>query len=82
MPLTEKGKKIMKSMKKSYGSKEGKKAFYASANKGTIKGVHGTTLSPNMVGHEGLFKMVNCESPDKKEKKNWKSGAVRRDVEK
>jgi hypothetical protein len=83
MPLTSKGKKIMKSMKKSYGKKEGKKVFYASANKGTIKGVHHTTLSPNMVGHEGLFKMVNCgEGPDAKEVKTWKSGAVRRDIEK
>lgn len=41
MPLTEKGKKIMRAMKKEYGSKKGKKVFYASANKGTIKGVHG-----------------------------------------
>lgn len=42
MPLTKKGKKIMKSMKKTYGSdKKAKEVFYASANKGTIKGVHG-----------------------------------------
>lgn len=27
------GKKVMKSMKKTYGSKEGKKVFYATANK-------------------------------------------------
>ena len=39
MPLTEKGKKIMKAMKKEYGSKQGEKVFYASKNKGTIKGV-------------------------------------------
>ena len=39
MPLNEKGKKIMKSMKDQYGSSEGKKVFYASVNKGTIKGV-------------------------------------------
>lgn len=39
MPMTKKGKKIMKSMEDQYGSKEGKKVFYASANKGTIKGV-------------------------------------------
>jgi hypothetical protein len=39
MPLTEKGKKIMKSMKKQYGKKRGKKIFYASKNKGTIKKV-------------------------------------------
>jgi len=40
MPLTAKGKKIMKSMKKSYGSKKGESVFYASQNKGTIEGTH------------------------------------------
>jgi len=39
MPLTKKGKKIMKAMKKEYGSKQGEKVFYASKNKGKIKGV-------------------------------------------
>ena len=39
MPLTKKGKKIMRSMKEQYGSKEGEAVFYASRNKGTIKGV-------------------------------------------
>jgi len=39
MPLTEKGKKIKAAMKKEYGAKKGKKVFYASANKGTVKGV-------------------------------------------
>ena len=40
MPLTKKGKKIMASMKKEYGGKKGKQIFYASQNKGTIKGTH------------------------------------------
>jgi hypothetical protein len=39
MPLSKKGKKIMKSMQKEYGSKRGKSVFYASFNKGIIKGV-------------------------------------------
>lgn len=39
MPLNKKGKKIMSAMKKEYGAKKGKSIFYASANKGTIKGV-------------------------------------------
>jgi len=39
MPLTEKGKKIMKSMKKEYGKKKGEQVFYASKNKGTINKV-------------------------------------------
>jgi len=38
MPLTEKGKKIMSAMKKQYG-KDAESVFYASKNKGTIKGV-------------------------------------------
>lgn len=40
MPLTKKGRKIMSRMKKSYGKEEGENIFYASSNKGTIKGVH------------------------------------------
>lgn len=39
MPLTKKGKKIKASMEKEYGKEKGKKVFYASENKGTIKGV-------------------------------------------
>jgi|TARA_R100001509_G_scaffold132773_1_gene86300 hypothetical protein len=39
MPLTEKGKKIKKSMQKQYGKKRGEKVFYATKNKGKIKGV-------------------------------------------
>ena len=39
MPLNEKAKKIMKSMKKQYGKKRGETVFYASKNKGVIKGV-------------------------------------------
>ena len=38
VPLNVKGKKIMKSMKKTYG-KDAKAVFYASKNKGVIKGV-------------------------------------------
>lgn len=39
MPLSPKGKKIMKSMKMEYGTKKGTSVFYASKNKGKIKGV-------------------------------------------
>ena len=39
MPLTDKGKKIKKVMKKQYGKKKGETIFYASANKGTITGI-------------------------------------------
>ena len=40
MPLTEKGKKVLAQMKKEYGPEKGKKVFYASQAKGTIKGTH------------------------------------------
>ena len=40
MPLTKKGTKIKKAMEKEYGAKKGKEVFYASQNKGTIKGTH------------------------------------------
>ena len=39
MPLTKKGKKIKKAMIEEYGAEKGKRVFYASENKGTIKGV-------------------------------------------
>ena len=39
MPLTKKGKKIKRSMKKQYGKKRGEQVFYATKNKGKIKGV-------------------------------------------
>lgn len=40
MPLTKKGKKIKGAMQKEYGKKKGEEVFYASQNKGTIKGTH------------------------------------------
>lgn len=40
MPMTPKGRKILAAMKDEYGSKKGRQVFYASANKGTITGVH------------------------------------------
>jgi len=39
MPLTKKGAKIKAAMVKEYGKKKAEKVFYASENKGTIKGV-------------------------------------------
>ena len=40
MPLTKKGSKILRAMKKEYGSEKGKRVFYASMNKGKITGAH------------------------------------------
>lgn len=39
MPMTDKGSKIMAAMKQKYGKKRGEQVFYASKQKGTIKGV-------------------------------------------
>lgn len=39
MPLTTKGKKVKKAMEKTYGPKKGEKVFYATENKGKIKGL-------------------------------------------
>jgi hypothetical protein len=38
VPLTAKGKKILASMRRTYGPKKGKQVFYASQNKGTLRG--------------------------------------------
>jgi hypothetical protein len=39
MPLNKKGQKIKAAMKKEYGAKKGEQVFFASENKGNIKGV-------------------------------------------
>jgi hypothetical protein len=39
MPLTKKGQKIKRAMNKQYGKTTAERVFYASRNKGTIKGV-------------------------------------------
>lgn len=39
MPLTKKGKKILSNMEDTYGKEKAQRVFYASANKGTIKGI-------------------------------------------
>jgi hypothetical protein len=54
MPLTAKGKEILKTMIEEYGSeKKGKEVFYASANAGTITGVHDGDM-PNAENLPGL----------------------------
>jgi hypothetical protein len=40
MPLTKKGMKVRRAMRKQYGAKKGDRVFFASQNKGTIKGTH------------------------------------------
>jgi hypothetical protein len=41
MPLTKKGRQILDAMSKEYGAKKGKGVFYASINKGKLRGVEG-----------------------------------------
>ena len=36
MPLTDKGKKIMQSMKRTYGGRKGEQVFYATRNAGKL----------------------------------------------
>ena len=40
MPLTKKGKKVKRAMKKQYGEEKGEQVFYASQNKGVVTGTH------------------------------------------
>lgn len=40
MPLTKKGAKVKRAMEKEYGKKKGDRVFYASVNKGKVKGAH------------------------------------------
>lgn len=39
MPLTAKGRKILRRMQQEYGAEKGEAVFYASRNKGVIAGV-------------------------------------------
>ena len=39
MPLTDKGKKILRALKDQYGAKKGEEVFYAMESSGKIKGV-------------------------------------------
>ena len=75
MPLTNKGKKIMKSMKGQYGKKEGEKVFYASRNKGTIKGVERANKGKLMRGkNKKPDFIIMIALAEKKNKKNNKKG--------
>jgi len=39
MPLTKKGRKVKAAMEKQYGKKRGDRVFYATENKGSVKGL-------------------------------------------
>ena len=69
MPLTEKGKEIMKSMKKQYGKKKGEEVFYASKNKGTIKGVEKASEGKMMTFKQFVKKMAGEQISDREAQK-------------
>jgi hypothetical protein len=56
MPLSEKGSKILASMVEQYGVKKGKQVFYASINKGKIKGAEGKGKSHATKKAKGWWK--------------------------
>lgn len=78
MPLTKKGRKIMKSMKDKYGKEKGEKVFHASRNKGTIEGVDKVktkTKTKKMMGGGKVKKPVKkmmCGGKAHKGKKGYK----------
>lgn len=39
MPLTPKGEKVKRAMQKQYGKDKGERVFYATENKGKVKGL-------------------------------------------
>ncbi|MDE2015946.1 MAG: hypothetical protein KGJ89_04960 [Patescibacteria group bacterium] len=52
MPFTKKGSKIIAAMKREYGEKKGTQVFYASRNKGIIKGVdRGSRIKKHLRKH-------------------------------
>jgi len=53
MPLNKKGKKILASMEKRYGTKKGKSVFYAMENSGKLKGIKAASGSAVDTGDLG-----------------------------
>ena len=53
MPLNKEGHKVMSTMMKTYGAKKGKQVFYASENKGKLKGIarHQKKKRGDMIRH-------------------------------
>lgn len=63
MPLTEKGEKIHSAMVEKYGKEKGEEVFYASKNKGTIKGVDAKDVgAESWVGGHSTGYSINTEA--------------------
>jgi hypothetical protein len=50
MPLTKKGRKILRAMQERYGADKGEHVFHASKHAGTITGVEGRRPRPKRKG--------------------------------
>ena len=50
MPLTVKGRKILRAMQREYGAMKGESVFYAAINKGIVLGAERATKSINAKG--------------------------------
>ena len=64
MPLTEKGRKIMNNMQRTYGGKKGEQVFYATRNAGKITGVEETSARKSTGARVELMKLATILSPE------------------
>lgn len=75
MPLSDKGNKIMAAMEAQYGKKKGKRVFYASKNKGKIKGVEKASKSTSRLSTKKAGKLKKKSPGGKKSSKQVMEGA-------
>lgn len=84
MPLTSKGKEILSNMEKTYGDPEkAKEVFYASANKGTIKGVHNdrsSTMSNDVESPKPATGPMSTKGPSDKSVNGLPEASEKKDV--
>lgn len=83
MPLTSKGEEIKSNMEKTYGPKKGESVFYASANKGTIKGVHNdrrNAMSNDVTVPDPATGPMSTKGPSDKSVNNLPEASEKKDV--
>ena len=86
MPLTSKGKKILRSMRNQYGPEKAEKVFYASKNKGKISGVDEQMETYKHIGYLlaealNLIESETKKPKDKDETKEPKANAPKKPKE-
>tara|TARA_R100000005_G_C4984059_1_gene192896 strand:- start:913 stop:1215 length:303 start_codon:yes stop_codon:yes gene_type:complete len=79
MPLTKKGKKIMSSMKEQYGDKKGEAIFYASKNKGKIKGVEKKVVKAAM--GRAMFSETTSKAPGKGQREEYMGSYIKSEID-